>query len=169
MRGTTRFTPPRGSLSPCMLYGDVIDQRYVTEVAAVLTDQGTAIGGVHQIVETGDALSTERGGRQGDLRVMGTGGDERRADGDLAIDHIQMQLVSDPRCFEALAVGLAARTARLRQPGEHGGQGQSRPPAVQCGSAPHLGVRHLCMDGHVCAALRESRLWHASAVSRGLR
>ncbi len=47
---------------------------------------------------------------------------QQTTDRDLAVGHIQMQFVSAPSLFAAVAIGLAADGAVPRQLGQHGGQ-----------------------------------------------
>ena len=62
----------------------VIDQGEVVQIAAVLSDERTAVSGVHEIVEAGHARGSQRGQRDDDLRIVDAGAGDHGTDGDLA-------------------------------------------------------------------------------------
>ena len=78
------------------------------------------VGGVGQVVEADDAFGRHLGQGDGSLAVMQTGGAEDETDGDVAVDHVQMGLVTAPAFDLVMAVFLAAPVANLGQIGQIG-------------------------------------------------
>lgn len=59
-------------------------------------DLRSVVGGIHHIVETGDLLMGDLRQWDGRLAIVRGGGGKQAADGNAAIDGIDMECVSDP-------------------------------------------------------------------------
>src|SRR5271166_1441066 len=96
-----------------------VDDGGVAERPAVGVDRRGVVGGVHEIVEIGDAGAGH--GHQGnsDLAVVDGGRGQHAGDRDLAVCHVDVEFVPGPGLFVALAVFLAAEVAGGGQVGEH--------------------------------------------------
>ena len=91
----------------------------MAERLALGVNGGGVIGGVHEIVEIGDARAGHGHQGNGDLTVVNGGRGQHAGDGDLAAGDVDMQLVADPGLLVALAVFLGADIAGFGQFGEH--------------------------------------------------
>src|SRR5271165_326478 len=96
-----------------------VDDGGVAERPALGVDRGGVVGGVHEIVEIGDAGARHSHQGDGDLAVVDGGRGQYAGDRDLAAGHVDVEFVPGPGLFVALAVFLAADVAGGRQVGEH--------------------------------------------------
>ena len=86
---------------------------------AVLVDGDGVVGRIHQIVRIGDPGAGHGHQRNGDLTVVDGSRGQHAGNRDLAAGDIQMQFITDPGFFIALAVFIGADVARGGQLGEH--------------------------------------------------
>ena len=96
-----------------------VDDRSVAQRPALVVDRGGVVGGVHEIVEIGDAGARHGHQGNGDLAVVDGGRGQHAGDWDLAAGHVDVEFVPGPGLFVALAVFLAADVAGGGQVGEH--------------------------------------------------
>ena len=96
-----------------------VDDRGVAQRPALVVDRGGVVGGVHEIVEIGDAGAGHGHQGNGDLAVVDGGRGQHAGDWDLAAGHVDVEFVPGPGLFVALAVFLAADVAGGGQVGEH--------------------------------------------------
>src|SRR5208337_1500199 len=96
-----------------------LDDGGVAERPALVVDRGGVVGGVHEIVEIGDAGARHGHQGNGDLAVVDGGRGQHAGDRDLAAGHVDVEFVPGPGLFVALAVFLAADVAGGGQVGEH--------------------------------------------------
>src|SRR5271166_3917779 len=96
-----------------------VDDGGVAERPALVVDRGGVVGGVHEIVEIGDAGARHGHQGNGDLAVVDGGRGQHAGDRDLAAGHVDVEFVAGPGLFVALAVFLAADVAGGGQVGEH--------------------------------------------------
>src|SRR5271154_3594167 len=96
-----------------------VDDGGVAERPALIVDGGGVVGGVHEIVEIGDAGAGHGHQGNGDLAVVDGGRGQHAGDRDLAAGHVDVEFVPGPGLFVALAVFLAADVAGGGQVGEH--------------------------------------------------
>src|SRR5271166_6495035 len=96
-----------------------VDDGGVAERPAVVVDRGGVVGGVHEIVEIGDASAGHGHQGNGDLAVVDGGRGQQAGHRDLAAGHVDVEFVPGPGLFVALAVFLAADVAGGGQVGEH--------------------------------------------------
>src|SRR5271165_1533502 len=96
-----------------------VDDGGVAERPALIVDGGGVVGGVHEIVEIGDAGARHGHQGNGDLAVVDGGRGQHAGDRDLAAGHVDVEFVPGPGLFVALAVFLAADVAGGGQVGEH--------------------------------------------------
>src|SRR5271165_3439784 len=96
-----------------------VDDGGVAERPALVVDRGGVVGGVHEIVEIGDAGAGHGHQGNGDLAVVDGGRGQQAGDRDLAAGHVDVEFVAGPGLFVALAVFLAADVAGCGQVGEH--------------------------------------------------
>src|SRR5271166_560185 len=96
-----------------------VDDGGVAERPALVVDRGGVVGGVHEIVEIGDAGARHGHQGNGDLAVVDGGRGQHAGDRDLAAGHVDVEFVPGPGLFVALAVFLAADVAGGGQVGEH--------------------------------------------------
>ena len=96
-----------------------VDDRSVAQRPALVVDRGGVVGGVHEIVEIGDAGAGHGHQGNGDLAVVDGGRGQHAGDWDLAAGHVDVEFVPGPGLFVALAVFLAADVAGGGQVGEH--------------------------------------------------
>ena len=73
-----------------------VDKRLVVLLLAGRPNRLGVVGGIHHIVEIGDAAGGQRYQWNRHLGIMDTGCGDERADGDIAVSHIEMQLVAAP-------------------------------------------------------------------------
>lgn len=92
-----------------------IDNRHMAETGGHIVDFLGVVCGIGQIVEVGNALGRHLGQWDRDLAVVQAGGGEDEAHGDVAIEHVQMRLVSTPALHLVLTVLLATPIAGRRQ------------------------------------------------------
>ena len=97
-------------------------------LAAVLPDRFRVVGGVHQVIQIGRPLGRQGRQRNGGLAVVQGGGRQETTDRNLAVGHVQVQLVADPSGLVALAVLLHAHVTLGRQVVEHCRQAHGRLP-----------------------------------------
>src|SRR5271166_361261 len=95
-----------------------VDDGGVAERPALVVDRGGVVGGVHEIVEIGDAGARHGHQGNGDLAVVDGGRGQHAGDRDLAAGHVDVEFVPGPGLFVALAVFLAADVAGGGQVGE---------------------------------------------------
>src|SRR5271166_4692038 len=96
-----------------------VDDGSVAERPALIVDGGGVVGGVHEIVEIGDAGAGHGHQGNGDLAVVDGGRGQHAGDRDLAAGHVDVEFVPGPGLFVALAVFLTADVAGGGQVGEH--------------------------------------------------
>src|SRR5271163_1950542 len=108
------------SLAHSALAAEVaIDDRHMAERLCVVMNRGGVVGRIHQIVEIGDAGAGHGHQGNGDLTVVDGSRGQHAGDRDLAAGDVEMEFVAVPGFLVALAVFLAADTARGGQLGEH--------------------------------------------------
>src|SRR3972149_4002767 len=86
----------------------VIDQRYMTQSAAVFALLGAAIGRIHQVVEIGHSGCAHQRQRNPRPAVMHRCTAEQRRDRHTAVGGVQVQLVAVPGDLVALGVAFGA-------------------------------------------------------------
>lgn len=101
----------------------VINQGNMAQATAVLVQLPAAIGGIHDVIETGDAFSTDQRQRNGGTAVMHRGRRQQRRDGHPAVGGVEVQLVAVPADFVALGIALRAAITRGRDVLDHLCQG----------------------------------------------
>ena len=85
-----------------------VDDRSMAERLALVMDGGGVVGGIHEIVEIGDAGAGHGHQGNGDLTVVDGGRGQHAGDRDLAAGHVEVEFVPGPGLLVALAVFLAA-------------------------------------------------------------
>ena len=96
----------------------VVNDGHVPQPCGHLADLFGVVSGVGQVIEVGDASGGHLRQGDGSLAVMQAGGAEDETDGDVAVDHVQMGLVTAPAFDLVMAVFLAAPVANLGQTGQ---------------------------------------------------
>ena len=89
------------------------------ERPAALSDWLGGVGGVHQVIQVGRARGGHRRERNGGVAVMQRGGGQDATDRDLAIGHVDMELVADPGFLVPRAVLLRSARAGRREVVQH--------------------------------------------------
>ena len=97
----------------------VVDQRDMAEATAVLMQFEAAIGGIHDVVEIGDALRADQRQRNGGAAVVHRRGREQRCNRHTTVGGVQVQLVAIPADFVPLGIALGAAVARRGDVLEH--------------------------------------------------
>ncbi len=90
----------------------VVDEGDMSQALGDRADFPGVVRGVGQVVEIDDPSGAHLRQRNGDLTVVQAGRGQDRTDGNIAVDHVQMQLVAAPAFLPALAVLLAALVAK---------------------------------------------------------
>lgn len=134
----------------------------MSQAAALFRDVRRVVSRIHQVVAILDALRAHRGQRNGYLGVMYRRRGRHRADGDLAIGHIQMQLVTPPILLVSLTAFPAPDVAVPGQLLQHLRQTHAALPFQTGALAGHrrftplvafrrtFGTRLLDLAGTVC-------------------
>src|SRR3974390_1227196 len=117
------------------------------------------ISRIHQLVERPHPLCAQLHQRNGDLRIVGAGTGQDGADRDIAVNDIQVQLVTLPVFRLALRAFLAPAVAGARQVSQILGQTASRLQLQACrrGFGGLLGLLRQFISGKLRKSPTESR------------
>ena len=86
-----------------------VDDRNMAELSGKSSDFLCVVGGVHQVItDSRETLITHLSQWDGNLGVVDGGRSKNGTDGDIAVDDVQMEFITDPRFFEALGIFLGA-------------------------------------------------------------
>src|SRR5450631_3161726 len=99
-----------------------VDDRHMTESAAMVFDLRDMVGAIHQIVEVGDPRCGHGGERNGNLAIMHGRCCEHASDGDLTVGGVDVQLIAGPAFLVPLGIPLGADIAVTGQFRQHRGQ-----------------------------------------------
>src|SRR5271168_3614734 len=129
------LTPPFG-LALVVGAKVAVDNGGVAERPALIVDGGGVVGGVHEIVEIGDAGAGHGHQGNGDLAVVDGGRGQHAGDRDLAAGHVDVEFVPGPGLFVALDVAPAP-LHRIERVVRHV-YSQGRSESLSTITAPHL-------------------------------
>lgn len=86
-----------------------VDDRNMAELSGKSSDFLCVVGGIHQIVtDSQETLITHLSQWDGNLGIVDGGRSKNGTDGDIAVDDVQVEFVTDPRFFKTLGIFLGA-------------------------------------------------------------